>query len=97
MPDDRIDLRLYNTIIIFDVYTIGRTAEEARATLLAAIAAGDAKPTEMVARELTARGSVRESWVDQPPYIASDVTEEEYKDLKGITTAEAFDRFYVRK
>jgi hypothetical protein len=94
---DRIDLRLYNTIVIFDVYTIARSSEAARDSILAAIASGDAKPSEVVAKELTSPGSVRASWVDQSPFVASDITDEEFAQLKGITTSAAFERFYQKR
>jgi len=93
---DRIDLRLYNTIVIFDVYTVARTPEAAREALLAAIADGSAKPTEMVAKELTSPRSIRASWVDQAPYVGADITDEEFEKLKGITTSQAYEQFYTK-
>lgn len=94
---DRVDLKLFNTIVIFDVYTVGRSPEETKKALLAAIAAGDAAPTEITAREITSANSLRASWLDQAPYVAGDVTDEEFETLKGITTGAAYERFYKRK
>lgn len=94
---DRIDLRLYNTIVIFDVYMISRSPEEARKALLESIANGDAKPTEIVAKEITAPNSIRSSWLDQTPYVAGDISDGEFEDLRGITTSDAFARFYCRR
>ena len=94
---DRIDLRLYNTIVIFDVYVAARSSEAARECVLAAIADGSAQPTEAVAKEITAANSIRSSWANQSPYVASDITEEEFESLKGISTAGAFERFYLKR
>jgi len=94
---DRVDIRLYNTIAVFDVYTVARTNEAARDALLAAIVAGDAKPTEVTAKEITMPGSIRSSWTEQNPFVASDITDEEFETLKGITTSAAFERFYMKR
>lgn len=94
---NRIDLRLYNTIIVYDVYVVARSAEAAREAILAAIDSGDAKATELVSKEITADRSIRSSWVDQPPYIAADITDEEFTALKGSTTLAAFERLYKRR
>lgn len=94
-PADRVDMRLYNTIIVFDVYTIARSAEAARAAILAAIADGlDAQ--EMVAKEVTHERSIRASWVDQTPYVAPEVSDEELALLKGMNTLEVFQRLYKK-
>src|SRR5262245_37698342 len=91
---DRIDLRLYNAIVIYDVYMVARSPEAARKTLLDAISSGHAAYTEAVVKEVTMANSIRSSWVDQGPYIASDVSDEEFTSLTGITTGAAFERFY---
>lgn len=94
---DRIDMRLYNTIAIYDVYHVARSGEAARQALLEGIASGDIKPMEVTATESKMANSIRASWVDQPPFIASDITDEEFESLKGITTSRAFERFYQRR
>lgn len=97
-PKDRIDLRLFNTILIYDVYTVARTAEAARESLLSAIRAGESpvEPTESVAREVTMRNSIRQSWTEQKPYYASDVTDEEFDGLKEHDTLQMWARLYTR-
>lgn len=94
---DRIDLKLYNTIAIYDVYTVARDNETARMALLNAINSGDARPTEITSTEIRRQGSIRSSWLDQPPFVAGDVTDAEFETLKGITTGAAFSRFYERR
>ena len=98
-PKDRIDLRLFNTIIIFDVYTVARTAEAAREGLLSAIRASEnpAEPSESVAREITMKNSIRLSWVEQKPWYANDVTDDEFAALKENTTMQLFERFYEKR
>lgn len=94
---DRIDLRLYNTIIVYDVYTVGHTEEAARESLLAAILSGEAKPTETIAREVTMSNSIRTSWLEQKPWYASDVSDDEFEQFKTMTTSAVWDRFYKRQ
>jgi hypothetical protein len=93
---DRIDLRLYNTIVIFDVYSVGRSPEACRDSLLAAIRAGEVEPTERVAREVTMQNSIRASWLEQKPWYASDVSDGEFESLKELSCSDAWDTFYKK-
>jgi hypothetical protein len=94
---DRVDLKLYNTIAIVDVYFVARDGVSARDALIAAIASGDAKPTEVTAMEIRQQGSIRSSWIEQKPFVAADVTDDEFESLKGVTVGAAFERFYTRR
>ena len=98
-PKDRIDLRLFNTILIFDVYVVARTAETARECLLAAIRQADdpQQPSESVARDVTMKNSIRQSWVEQKPLYASDVTDEEFEANRPYGTMELYERFYEKR
>lgn len=94
---DRVGLRLYNVIIIYDDYVIAKEAAEARALVEGAIVAGDLEPMEQVAKEVTMANSIRTSKVKASPLVASDVTDEEFEALRGITNSAAFERFYTRR
>lgn len=96
-PKDRIELRLYNAIVIYDDYVIAKSGEAAREALLAAVAAGDLSPMEIVAKEVTMANSIRTSKVEDKPLVANDVTDEEFETLRGITNSVAFERFYTRR
>jgi hypothetical protein len=93
---DRVSLRLYNTIAIFDIYVAAHTPEAAREALIEAIKSGELKPSEMVAKEVTMPGSIRSSWVDEKPWVAPDVTDEEFESLKGSTTMQAYEKLYTK-
>ena len=93
---DRIDMRLFNTIVIFDMYTVARSPEEAREALLAAIREGSATPTENTAKEVTMHNSIRQSWIGQKPWFATDITDEEFEQLKPLTVGEVWERFYKK-
>lgn len=94
---DRIELRLFNAIVIFDDYVVAKSSEAAREALLAAIASSDVTPMEIVAKETTMANSIRSSKTDDKPLVAADVTDEEFETLKGITNSAAFERFYTRR
>lgn len=94
---DRVDLRLFNTIIIYDDYVVAKSAEEARTALQVAITTGDVSPIEVVAKEVTMANSIRSSKTDDKPLVASDISDEEFETLKGITNSAAFERFYERR
>lgn len=96
-PKDRIDLRLYNTIVIYDDYVIAKSNESARTTLEATILAGEIAPTESIAKEVTMANSIRSSKTEGKPLVAGDVTDEEFETLRGITNSASFERFYLRR
>lgn len=91
---ERVDLRLFNAIVIFDTYVVAREGQTARDALIELLKAGEIEPSEVVAKEVSSINSVRASCVDQPPLVAPDVTDEEFATLKGITNGQAFERFY---
>lgn len=93
---DRIGLRLYNAIVIYDVYMVGKTPEAAREGLLSAIASGELKPSEIVAKEVTMQSSIRESWKEERPWLANDITDEEFETLRGKSTQLTFDMLYKK-
>lgn len=94
---DHVDLKLYNTIAVIDVYFVARDGIAAREALIAAIASGDVKPTEITAMEIRQQGSIRTSWIEQKPFVAADVTDDEFETLKGVTVGAAYERFYNRR
>jgi len=96
-PKDRVDLRLYNAIIIYDDYVISRSPEEARLALLASIKSGDLSPMEIVAKEVTMANSIRRSKIDERPLVASDISDSEFDTLRGIDISSAFERFYLKR
>jgi hypothetical protein len=93
---DRIGLRLYNTIVIFDVYTVAKSPEAAREAILAAITSGE-KPTEAVVKEVTMVNSIRSSWCEEKPFVAADITDEEFESLRGSTTQQTYERLYTKR
>lgn len=96
-PKDRIDLRLYNAIVIYDDYVVARSGEEARRCLLSSIKDGLIDPMEVVAKEVTMANSIRASKTDDSPLVAGDVSDAEFENLRGITTSNAFERFYLKR
>ena len=90
-------MRLFNTIVIFDVYTVANDAEEARKAVVAAIAEG-ASPTEITALEAKFESNIRASWRDQKPFVAADVSDEDFeKRVKGSTTFDLWKRLYTKQ
>jgi hypothetical protein len=88
--------RLYNTIAVFDVYTIATTGEAATEALKAWIAEGSS-PSELVAVESLREGSIRQAWRDQSPLVAADVTDLDFARFKGKTTAQIFQMLYTKE
>jgi len=88
-------VKLFNAIAIFDVYVVAETSEEARKTLLAAIAEGQA-PSEIVGAEINRENSIRSSWLEQSPFVGGDVSEQNYTKIKGKTTIEIYRQLYTK-
>lgn len=94
---ERIEpLKLYNTIIIFDVYAVAKSPEAANEAVKAWIKSGELAPSSENALEAREERNIRASWLDERPIIGDDLTDEEFKSLKGKSTAEAFTRFYKK-
>ncbi len=94
---DRVDLRLYNRIVIFDDYVVAKSPEAANEIFMNEILEGRVAPMESVCKEVTMANSIRSSKTDDKPLVANDVTDEEFETLKGITNSAAFERFYTRR
>jgi len=89
-------VKLYNTIAIFDVYTVAESNEAARDALLAAIANGQ-KPSEITATETLRESAVRQGFRDERPFVGDDVSDADFQKLKGKTTAQAYEMLYTKQ
>jgi hypothetical protein len=89
-------MKLFNVIAIWDFYTVAETPEKAREALLTWIAEG-VKPSEIVAVEANREIAIRSAWREQPPLVADDVSEADFKQLKGKTTIEIFEQLYTKR
>jgi hypothetical protein len=89
-------VKLYNTIVIFDVYTVAESNEAAREALLAWIAEG-MQPSESVAVEVNREQAIRASWREQKPLVGADISDEDFKKLEGRTTLQAFEQLYLKR
>jgi hypothetical protein len=92
-------MKLYNTIAIYDVYVVAESAEAARAQLLAAIGGTttDLQPTEMTSTETVREGAIRRGFRDERPFVALDVSDDDFKKIAGKTTAEIFAHIYTKR
>ena len=92
-------MKLFNAIAIFDVYVVAESSESARAALLAAIGAvsdGDVAPMEITATEALRENAIRESWREERPFVAMDVSDDDFKKCAGKTTFEMFKLIYTK-
>jgi hypothetical protein len=91
-------MKLYNTIVIYDVYTIANSSETARKAVMQFIQAGDIQPSESTALETRAENNIRSSWRDQKPLVGEDITDDDFdKRVKGHTTIEMFQHIYLKR
>lgn len=83
-------MKVWNVIVVHDVYAIAETPESARAAIIAAIASGEIELTEQNAIPVNAERGLRESWREQKPFVGDDVSDADFETLKGKTTLEIF-------
>lgn len=89
-------MKLYNTIVIFDVYTIANSAEAARQSALQWIRERELPVSESTAIE-TRTDNIRSSWRDQKPLVADDVSDSDFESIKGKTAADIWAQLYTKQ
>lgn len=92
-------MRLYNTIMVFDVYCVAESPEEARATILEAIRDGEQPldPSEQNALPVSREREVRDAWREEKPFVGATVSDEDFERCKGKTTFEVFKMLHVKE
>lgn len=86
---------MWNTIIMWDVYVVAETAEDARETVKSWIAEGNA-PTEENAREARDKHNVRLTWHEKRPLVGQTVGDADFDRIKGHTTIEIWHQIYAK-
>lgn len=83
-------MKLFNTIIVFDVFCAANSEDEAMATILAAIRNPESpeSPSEKVAIAVTHERNVRAAWAEKSPFVGETISEDDYELLKGKKTLE---------
>lgn len=93
-------MKLYNTIIVYDVYAVAENEEDARAAVLANIRLqppDSLRATEENALEVRELRSIRSIWLDQKPCVGESVSDEDFERLRGKTTKDIFEMLHIRK
>lgn len=88
-------MKLYNTVIVFDVFVVAETPEAAREAALGALRE-DLAPSEQVATEVTRPNTIRAAWANQPPFVAADVTDADFATLQAKDTAAVYAQLYTK-
>jgi hypothetical protein len=88
-------VKLYNTIIVFDVFVVAESPETARAAALEGLR-GELAPSEQVATEVTRPNTIRAAWAAQTPFVADDVSDADFKTIYGKTTDAIYALLYTK-
>ncbi len=95
---ERIDpLKLFNVIVIWDVYAVAKTPEAAIEATAQWIKSGDLPASSQNALETRENRQIRADWMNEKPIVGEDLSDEEFESLKGKTTLDAFNRFYSKR
>lgn len=92
--------KLYNVIVVYDVYCVAESPEDAIETIKAAIVAEPPDRlanSEEVANETTSERSIRTAWLEEKPFIGSTVSDADFEALKGKSTLAQFKQLYTRE
>ena len=89
-------MKLFNTILVWDVYVVAESEEAARAAAYALITATDdpLKSAEETAIEAREERNIRTKWRDERPIVGADVSDDDFEMLKGKTVVEAHAMLY---
>jgi hypothetical protein len=85
-------MKIFNTVIVYDVYCVAESPEHAREAALANIrdAADPLPPSEQVALEVRAEREIRAAWAESGPLVGADVSDGDFAKLKGKKMMEIF-------
>lgn len=87
--------KLYNTIVVWDVYALAESEEDARAAALANITSGELPPSEQVAHDVGKR-PVRAAWLGEKPLVGDAVSEADYENARGKTCEQIWTEINVK-
>lgn len=84
--------KLFNTIIVYDVYSFAENQEDARAAALANIRDGEQPlaPSQETALE-AGRTQPRAAWANQAPLVGPAVSDADFDAVKGKTCQQVWD------
>lgn len=94
-------MKLFNVIIVWDVYCAAESHEEARKAAMEFIThevpAERLPPSESTALETREERNVRQAWRDEKPLVGNDVSDTDFEKLKGKTTLDVFKMLYTKE
>lgn len=94
-------MKLYNVIVVYDVYAVAESHEKAREAVLMAIVGGDGvtpeSPSEQTAIESRENKNIRDAWIEQKPFVGDDVSDQDFESLRGKNTVEIHAMLYKKK
>ncbi len=91
-------LKLYNVVVQYDIYIVGRDTgdakedkQEAGEAVLSAIRNGE-HPSDVVVYEIRNQREIRVDWRTQKPFVAGSISDKEWEKFSGSTTNEFFEQ-----
>ncbi len=85
---------VHNVILVFDTYVVAESPEAARQAVKDLIADPDPEsrlmPDDENARPVLHERSIRDTWKEQSPLVAADVSDEDFARIKGKKTLAIF-------
>jgi len=91
-------MKLFKTIVMWDVVVVANSHEAARQAVKDWIATGELAASEEVALEIRDESGIRDAWKKQKPLVGADISDGDFeKRVKGRTTIEMFEHIYTKR
>ena len=84
------ELQLFNFVVMYDLYIVAHSKEEARNAILASVRQGE-EPTDITEYTIRATRDIRNEWKHERPLVAGAITDTEWEPFKGMKTQEFFE------
>lgn len=86
---------LHNVVIVYDVYCVAESPAEAREAVKQLIVSSDPEERLAISDEnalpVVHARSIRDSWKEQSPVVAADVSDADFERIKGKKTLAIFE------
>jgi len=91
-------MKLFKTIVMWDVVVVAQSHDAARQAVKDWIATGELPASEEVALEIRDETNIRDAWKTQKPLVGADIADVDFeKCVKGRTTIEIFKHIYTKR
>lgn len=87
-------MKIYNCIVQYDIYVVAESKEDAMQAALKVIA--KEPPNDTATYEVQHIRDIRNDWRIQQPFVAPDISDDDFEPFQGKTTEEVYSALYTK-